>query len=341
MYRRCIFCSSDLGSNDVLEEFPVGRQLAFDAWKGRLWVVCQACSRWNLAPIEERWEPVEACERLFRDTRLRAQSENIGLARLADGTRLVRVGKALTGELAAWRYGAQLVRRRQRYIVGSVVGTGGFLAALGGLSAMGAGFMGIMGLNTFMNHRRQMKIVHRIPAIGVTIRRWHVPGINLTATDLTGADDGVALTIRDAHLKTPKWSRGGVRRYSRDVVTLTGDDALSAMRRTMLLINRKGASGKRLDDAHAVLEQVGSADALVRRAGSFGLGLGKEAGDAHTVLKGADALAFEMALNEELERRALEGELIVLERAWKEAEEIAAIADALPFETQIRRLLGS
>ena len=40
-------------------------------------------------------------------------------------------------------------------------------------------------------------------------------------------------------------------------------------------------------------------------------------------------LALEMAAHEESERRALEGELAELERAWREAEEIAGIADAL------------
>jgi hypothetical protein len=40
-------------------------------------------------------------------------------------------------------------------------------------------------------------------------------------------------------------------------------------------------------------------------------------------------LALEMALHEEAERRALEGELWLLEQAWKEAEEIAAISDDL------------
>ena len=40
-------------------------------------------------------------------------------------------------------------------------------------------------------------------------------------------------------------------------------------------------------------------------------------------------LALEMALHEEQERRALEGELAQLELAWREAEEIAAIADNL------------
>jgi hypothetical protein len=36
-----------------------------------------------------------------------------------------------------------------------------------------------------------------------------------------------------------------------------------------------------------------------------------------------------MALHEESERRALQGELAGLEAAWREAEEIAQIADSL------------
>ena len=39
--------------------------------------------------------------------------------------------------------------------------------------------------------------------------------------------------------------------------------------------------------------------------------------------------ANEMAANEEPERRAMDGELAALETAWREAEEIAAIADDL------------
>ena len=40
-------------------------------------------------------------------------------------------------------------------------------------------------------------------------------------------------------------------------------------------------------------------------------------------------LALEMATHEDSERRALEGELSILETAWHDAEEIAAIADDL------------
>ena len=81
MFRRCLFCNADLGRNEVVEVFPVGRRLAFDAARGRLWVVCRACERWNLSPLEERFEAVEACEALYRDARLRAATENVGLAK--------------------------------------------------------------------------------------------------------------------------------------------------------------------------------------------------------------------------------------------------------------------
>jgi hypothetical protein len=41
-------------------------------------------------------------------------------------------------------------------------------------------------------------------------------------------------------------------------------------------------------------------------------------------------LALEMAVHDELEREALRGELAALEAAWRQAEEIAGIADWLP-----------
>ena len=46
-----------------------------------------------------------------------------------------------------------------------------------------------------------------------------------------------------------------------------------------------------------------------------------------SALPEATRLALEMAAHEDSERRALEGELDLLEQAWKEAEEVAAIAD--------------
>lgn len=50
-------------------------------------------------------------------------------------------------------------------------------------------------------------------------------------------------------------------------------------------------------------------------------------------------LALEMAANEDIERRAMAGELALLEAAWREAEEIAAIADDLLLPDFVRSRL--
>ena len=72
MYSTCLYCNNNLGSNEVIETFPVGRRLAFDQGKGRLWVVCRRCEKWNLSPLEERWDAIAQCEQLFHAARTRA-----------------------------------------------------------------------------------------------------------------------------------------------------------------------------------------------------------------------------------------------------------------------------
>src|SRR5687768_3089991 len=130
MYSTCLYCLAALGHNDALEWFPVGRRLAFDPARGRLWAVCDGCGRWNLAPIEERWDAVEECERRYRSTHQRYGTDNIGLAGLRDGTELVRIGPALRPEVAVWRYGARMLRgntmRRESFVRASnaVLGAG-------------------------------------------------------------------------------------------------------------------------------------------------------------------------------------------------------------------------
>jgi len=73
-------------------------------------VICTRCGRWNLTPLEERWEAIDESERLFRGTRLRMSTDNIGLAQFRGGFELVRVGPALLPEIASWRYGTRLAR---------------------------------------------------------------------------------------------------------------------------------------------------------------------------------------------------------------------------------------
>src|SRR5207237_2342863 len=109
-------------------------RLAFDPAKGRLWVVCRKCERWNLSPLDERWEAIEQAEQRYAETRRRVATTQIGLARLSDGTELVRIGEPLRPEFAAWRYGDQFGRRRRRQIL--IAGAG--LTAIGGVVVGGA-----------------------------------------------------------------------------------------------------------------------------------------------------------------------------------------------------------
>jgi hypothetical protein len=341
VYRTCIFCSADLGANDVLEAFPVSRSIAFDGWKGRLWAICPRCARWNLAPLEERWEAVESAEKLFVDARLRVQSENVGLAKLRDGTRLIRVGQALTGELAAWRYGDQLVKRRTRYylMAGAAVAAGA--ALVGGMFAVTAGGAAYSLINVgvqFYNQRRQRKVIYRLPADRsptggeVVLRRWHAAGSVLRP----GTVDGIALVVPDASRKDPKTDGWGKPKFVADPLVLPDQDARAFLNRAMVHLNEKGASRRTLEDAVGLLGQAGSAEGFLRGTASLGRTLGSRKDMPGRALVPAGALALEMALHEEQERRVLEGELTLLEAAWREAEEIAAIADRLAIDPSAR-----
>jgi hypothetical protein len=331
MYRACIFCSAKLGSNESIERFPVGRALAFDGAKGRLWAICPKCARWNLAPIEERWEAIESAERLFRDTPLRAQSENVGIAKLRDGTRLIRIGKALPGELAVWRYGESLVQRRRRALVvgGAGVATlGGILAGTAWLTASAMGmYAAIWAVDELISKLSGSRMVVKLSAEeagdgkAAEIKREHIEGARLL-------DDGRGgLRLKVGGIDNTEWVpyREGIYRLGdpRDLV-LDGATARRVLSRAMVVVNAAGARREALDDAVQAITHAGNAREYLRFAGRTGVVLGAGTRD------GVDRLALEMALHEESERKAMEGELAELEAAWRQAEEIAAIADALP-----------
>lgn len=94
MYSTCLFCSEDLGSNEAIEHFPVGRRLAFDAAKGRLWVVCRKCERWNLTPLEERWEAIEDATTIISSMSVKPRSFSLRIILL--GLPLVVHGRTAT-----------------------------------------------------------------------------------------------------------------------------------------------------------------------------------------------------------------------------------------------------
>jgi len=124
---------------------------------------------------------------------------------------------------------------------------------------------------------------------------------------------------------------------------IRGDAALRAAGKLLPAINRSGARRAQVDDAVRIISDAPDASTLFGRYSVpiLPLNFSRSAiGPGHALanMPTEVRLALEMASHEESERRALEGELALLEAAWKEAEEIAAISDDLlvPDETQER-----
>jgi len=312
MYSTCIFCHASLEANDAIEHFPVGRRLAFDSARGRLWVVCRRCRQWNLTPSEERWEAIEECERCFRDTRLRVSTDQIGLARLASGVELVRIGLPERPEFAAWRYGNQLGRRRRTAMLKAGLGIGALGALVVGGVAAGVGIggfgwlIGQMGERVVMGSPDQIVARIRNPERGeISIKRKHLSRLQLLAAGEPGA-----------------WQLGIP--HNKETVAIRGEPAVQALATLLPQLNRFGGSRERVNEAVALLEHTADPVRFFDVAAEHAATGGKHRVSA---LPESMRLALEMAAHEDSERRALEGELALLEQAWQQAEEVAAIAD--------------
>jgi hypothetical protein len=339
MYSTCIFCNHSLGANKRIEHFPVGGRLAFDGDKGRLWVVCRECQRWNLTPLEERWEAIEECERLFRGTLVRVSTDNIGMARLADGLELIRIGRPLRPEFAAWRYGRHFGTRRRRATLIGGAGLAG--AAVAGVAlgptiapALGLGAISIVavpGLTTIMGV---------IPIVGVLAARDYIQHDRVVARLAQGKR---LVTVRAKHVGDVELDVAGAGAGQASLVVhhdtgWTEFKDAAAIHATSVIIsgaNRYGADRARTQDAVREIEHAGDAASFLSAAsrrnswrGGRLMSLVNQYRQLGAMkLSPVERLALEMAVHEENERRALEGELAVLETAWRDAEQIAAICD--------------
>ena len=357
VYTSCLFCHLDLGANHHLSTFPVGRRLAYDAKKGRLWVICTQCGRWNLTPLEERWEAIDDSERLFRGTRLRMSTDNVGLAQFRGGFELVRVGPALLPEIASWRYGTRLARyepdtdvrpglflRGARLIARATAG-----AMVGYAHSVGFSDDAVLRMRTFRRGR------------GVLLR--------------TNDQFGHPIVVRYAHLGAaelvrPEKDAPWQLKLQHDAGTaiLTESPALRVAGKMLATLNVGVASHAEVSHAIAKLDDAGDPEGYFARVASLAMrtswgrfpdakdeaaerslgsfseklalqlanrsfwGRGGTGSDEKTPLfrlPAVDRLALEMAANEDIERKAMMGELEALHAAWRDAEEIAAIADEL------------
>ena len=310
-----MFCNKPLGTNEVVETFPVGRRLAFDAARGRLWVICRKCERWNLSPIEERWEAVETCERLFRNTRVRVSSENIGLARHPEGLELVRIGQPQRPEFAAWRYGDQFGRRRRRYIA-VAVGAGvvvGAVAVGGAVTGVVSGaVLGQVGnvWHMVVNHRTLVKL-RTDAGDRIKLQRPDLLGTRIRADD---GEPGFKIQVR--RRKRKRW--------------FEGEEAQRFAGAILPKMNTAGGKKETVRQAVSQIEDLGHPERFLLDVTGGHRWCDKHGTPGYVnKMPAPTKLALEMALHEEQERRALDGELWLLEQAWKDAEEIAAISDDL------------
>lgn len=340
MYSTCIFCHSPLGTNDTIEPFPVGRRLAFDEAKGRLWVVCPQCHRWNLTPLEERWEAVEECERRFRATRIRTSTAHVGLARLPSGVELIRIGRPLRPELAVWRYGRALVSRWRRswftmtpgnlgagsggaFVVAAGTAAAGGFFPLAGTLALAAPVLGYAAYVTAAIREGQKHIVWGLSSEGqpFTLQAAHGQAASLEPAD---NHEGWALTVR------------GAGRMRQDIPP---QQAIGLLGILMTYVNRGGGRTPNVNAALAALDEVSDAPTYFARAARQAQSrpwFDRSLADLPPAMR----LAIEMAVHDRIEGPAYDGELAQLTQAWREAEEIAAIADDLLVPHAVEEALG-
>jgi len=323
MFRSCAFCNTPFDGDGGPSGLGVGRRLAFDEWRGRLWVVCPRCSRWNLTPFDDRLERIEAVARAAQSGRIAASTDQVALIRW-ERYDFVRVGKPLRVELATWRYGERL-RNRQRERMKVVVPLTVAAIGLGIAANVAAG--GGFGVIVWNIHRavdwvylrivgsRKVSLIEspicaRCGSI-MQLRARHVQHARLVPD--AHADMGVLLSCPRCH---------------QEGAQLTGIEAVQVLRQGLTYLNLVRGGRRRAEDAAREVDRVGGPDLLVRDVARRELPL--------RALRPERGLALEMAVDER-------AEVEELERQWREAEEIADIADgtlgsSTLVEEELRRL---
>src|SRR5690606_1020933 len=360
-----------------------------------------------------RWEAIEAAERIFRETRMRVSTDQIGLARHREGLELVRIGAPQRPEFAAWRYGDQFGRRRRRALLvgGATAGVIGTVAIAGVVTGVLSGAI-LAQSGNFVNLWQNARTLVRVRAPDGRLLKLKRPDLQAAALRPDTEAGGFVLELRNkrrvthvfrgeqaeriAGVMMPRLNAAGARpSVVQDAVTTLeragGPEAFledllrrppvaSRGRRQLLepgtlklgrlptpsrlalemalheeqerraLEGEPNAAGARpsvVQDAVTTLERAGGPEAfledLLRRPPVASRGR-RQLLEPGTLKLGRlptpSRLALEMALHEEQERRALEGELKALELAWQEAEEVAAIADDLLLPDRVLRMLG-
>jgi hypothetical protein len=344
MYSRCIRCHRSLGTNSEIAHLAVGRRIAFDTEKGRLWAICTHCDQWNLAPIEERWEALEECARVADSAEAKSGRNGIGVARTATGLELLRVGELSAVDIANSRYGRRIAKRL-RTLLGIAICLAIIVIELGIRAGMDTrsvltGFYvvaaaGALAAAFFSNPPR---ILPTSFAIGGKRRRlwpWEFSAIKIELSQ----DSGRPCIRTDAEHCLE--GRAAVQLLGAILPVLNGGDcAIASVRIALARVNdaerrtrthTTSVERKHRDDPDSphlprVLrpwERI--AESIV---GFHLIGLGPDA-----------RLALEMAVTEESELLELDADATGAAAAWPDQEQIASIADRLIVDENVETLL--
>jgi|GEM_PF-2623654 len=323
MYRTCAFCNGAFDGDGGPSGLGVGRRLAFDEWRGRLWVICGRCGRWNLTPFDDRLDRIERVAQAASRGRVAAATEQVALIRWEQYD-FVRVGKPPRIEYATWRYGERLKARRReqlKYVLPLTVAAVGLTIAVnavaGGSMFAFVGNTAQLGRYMYTGIIGQRRVILEEPPICAScgavmvVRARHLQRARMVRDAHAGM--GLALTC-------PNCGREGAQ--------LIGSDAQLALRRGLTYLNLKKPRRQRAEDAARLVDSAGGPDALVHDVARAELTLRS--------LRPERRLALEMAVEEQVEVQELE-------RRWREAEELAEIADGTlsgtdALEEELRRL---
>lgn len=320
MFTRCLFCHKPFPENECLGHVPWGRRVAYDPERGRLWLVCESCHRWNLVPLEDRTEALWELERIARDGAIPvAHTANVTLLH-APPLALVRVGNAGLAEQAWWRYGKELRKRRSAF-----QSTGSKLTAL------------TYGTMAFLSE-----------VVGFTDLEWDITWDDTPMADIlrwrrfgwAAWWGSVECPYCHSVLRTlrfdvswwiyPLWQEDGRLALGvpcprcdpwtpEKVYTLEGSQAENVLRRVLAYQHISGAGERSIMDAVREIEEAGSVGEFARHLTRQRLSLWK--------MGTTRSMALEIAVNEAVEDRMLDLEVRALEQVWKEEETLARIID--------------
>lgn len=339
MLQSCLVCGAPFPDEQVLEHLPRGERVAYDAERGRLWLVCTACRRWSLIPLEARWEALEELEKAVTDTgRVLSSTDRIALIKVGP-LEVVRVGGASRTEEAWWRYGRELVGRRQKYAKLSTVAAVGTGAVMVGGWATG-GF-GVFGAWMLWNHAPDgIRNAARWLRFGSSAWRGEgaCPKCGAKVRGVAFRDAGQLFLVPDREPGAPNPARLVYRcprcaGYEDGGIALADRDGERVLKRVLAHRHFAGATERRVRSATRLIEEAGSPRDLTRILVRDGRRLND--------LQRTGAIALEIAANERGEERLLELELAELEAVWRQEEELARIIDGeltpLPMLEQLRR----